>query len=89
LGAGRRPARHVEPGQLPASPRELPAHLLPTARFVVVNHEQHTGQPITVDELADRLNTTPAIAGQLLATINPPASVSARVNGVPVLDGAR
>jgi hypothetical protein len=87
-----RPSGGSQPEQLPASPREVPERLLPTARFVVVNHEQHTGRPITVDELADRLNTTPAIAGHLLATIKPPATppppVPARINGTAVLDGA-
>jgi hypothetical protein len=60
-----------------ADPVEVPAHLLPTARFAVVNHEQTTGQPITADDLATRMSIPPAIAGQLLATINPPA----RING--------
>jgi hypothetical protein len=64
----------------PTAP-ELPVRLLPTARFAVVNHEQHHGRPITVDELADRLAVTTAIAGQLLTTINPPATTPARVDG--------
>jgi hypothetical protein len=89
------PASKPAPADGTTAPRnvisspQVPERLLPTARFVVVNHEQHTGRPITVDELADRLNTTPAIAGQLLATINPPATVPARLNGARVLDGAR
>ncbi|MEU7771009.1 hypothetical protein AB0C44_06750 [Micromonospora taraxaci] len=55
---------------VPASePVDVPAHLLPTARFAAVQHEQATGQPITPAELADRLDITPAVAGQLLTTI--------------------
>ncbi|WP_442935261.1 hypothetical protein [Micromonospora sp. CPCC 206061] len=63
---------------------EVPMHLIPTARFAVVNHEQTTGQAITADELAARLSITPATAGQLLATINPPATLPARINGAPI-----
>jgi hypothetical protein len=63
---------------------EVPMHLIPTARFAVVNHEQTTGQAITADELAARMSITPATAGQLLATINPPAAPPARVNGTPI-----
>jgi hypothetical protein len=77
------PAPAIEP-----PPATVPAHLLPTARFAVVQHEQTTGRPITADELAARISVTPAIAGQLLTTINP-ATVPARINGAPVLDGAR
>jgi Protein of unknown function (DUF2637) len=72
-----------------------PAHLLPTARFSIVQHEQTTGRPITVDELAARMSVTPATAGQLLAVIKPghspaPAPVPARINGhTPALGGAR
>ncbi|MEU4554003.1 hypothetical protein [Micromonospora violae] len=55
---------------VPASePVDVPAHLLPTARFAAVQHEQATGQPITPAELADRLDVTPAVAGKLLTTI--------------------
>ncbi|MGC4853720.1 hypothetical protein ACLQ24_10020 [Micromonospora sp. DT4] len=64
------PAFTPEPVTAPAfEPVDVPAHLLPTARFAAVQHEQATGQPITPDELADRLDITPAIAGQLLTTI--------------------
>ncbi|KAB1940602.1 hypothetical protein F8271_15805 [Micromonospora sp. ALFpr18c] len=64
------PAVTPEPVTAPAfEPVDVPAHLLPTARFAAVQHEQATGHPITADELADRLDITPAIAGQLLATI--------------------
>jgi len=80
------PAPVVEPATPvnhtpPVEPATVPAHLLPTARFVVVNHEQTTGTPITADQLADRLDITPTIAGQLLTTINP-AALPTRVNGV-------
>ncbi|MDG4783934.1 hypothetical protein O7614_30215 [Micromonospora sp. WMMD961] len=54
----------------PASePVDVPAHLLPTARFAAVQHEQATGHPITPAELADRLDITPTVAGKLLTTI--------------------
>jgi hypothetical protein len=79
----------IDVDQVPATSAEstpqphVPAHLLPTARFAAVNHEQTTGRPITADELATRMTIAPAIAGQLLATINPPA----RINGTPVSTG--
>ncbi|MET7373526.1 hypothetical protein [Micromonospora arida] len=64
------PAVTPEPATAPdPEPVDVPAHLLPTARFAAVQHEQATGAPITPDELADRLDVTPAVAGQLLATI--------------------
>ncbi|WP_327033709.1 hypothetical protein [Micromonospora ureilytica] len=66
------PAPAVEPGPVtvPASePVDVPAHLLPTARFAAVQHEQATGQPITPAELADRLDIDPGVAGKLLTTI--------------------
>ncbi|MEU7615576.1 hypothetical protein AB0B27_05655 [Micromonospora rifamycinica] len=50
-------------------PVDIPTNLLPMARFAAVQHEQHTGSPITPDELADRLDVTPAVAGQLLTTL--------------------
>ncbi|MGW4499484.1 hypothetical protein ACWENR_12855 [Micromonospora sp. NPDC004336] len=57
-----------EPVTAPASePVDVPAHLLPMARFAAVQHEQATGAPITTAELADRLDVAPAVAGQLLA----------------------
>ncbi|WP_446212223.1 hypothetical protein [Micromonospora sp. IBSANI012] len=58
------PAPAVEP-----EPVTVPTHLLPTARFAAVQHEQATGQPITADELSHRLSIAPAVAGQLLTTI--------------------
>ncbi|PWR12492.1 hypothetical protein DKT69_23925 [Micromonospora sicca] len=64
------PAVEPEPVTTPApEPVDVPAHLLPTARFAAVQHEQATGQPITAAELADRLSIAPAVAGQLLTTI--------------------
>jgi hypothetical protein len=71
----------------------VPAQLRPVAQFAAVNHHQHTGRPITVDELAARMTITPATARLLLADIQPtplPATTSdstqARINGAPVLD---
>ncbi len=64
---------------------EVPAHLIPTARFVIGRHEQSTGQPITPSELADLLTVTPDIARELLHTIN---GHTTAVNGTPV-GGAR
>ncbi|PWU48895.1 hypothetical protein DLJ46_10650 [Micromonospora globispora] len=64
------PAVEPEPVATPASePVTIPTHLLPPARFAAVQHEQATGAPITAAELADRLDVTPAVAGQLLTTI--------------------
>ncbi|WFE37978.1 hypothetical protein [Micromonospora sp. WMMD998] len=64
------PAVEPEPVTAPApEPVDVPTHLLPMARFAAVQHEQATGQPITPAELADRLDVTPPVAGQLLATI--------------------
>ena len=64
------PAVAPEPVTAPApEPVDVPTHLLPTARFAVVQHEQTTGTPITAAELADRLDVTPAVAGRLLTTI--------------------
>nr|WP_030500680.1 hypothetical protein [Micromonospora purpureochromogenes] len=65
------PAAGPEPVSAPAEPVDVPvpSHLLPMARFAAVQHEQATGQPITPAELADRLDVTPPVAGQLLASI--------------------
>ncbi|WP_067504088.1 DUF2637 domain-containing protein [Actinoplanes sp. TFC3] len=66
-------------------PTPVPAHLLTTARFSTVQHEQTTGRPITVDELATRMSVTPAVATQLLNAIHPSP---ARINGhTPALTG--
>jgi hypothetical protein len=78
----------VPVGTPATSPVEVPAHLLPTARFAVVNHRQTTGQPITADELAARLSISPIVAGQLLATVDPSGEGLARINGTPI-GGAR
>jgi hypothetical protein len=64
----------------------IPARLVSAARMITLQHRQTSTEPITADELAVRLGTTPAIAGQLLATIDNPA----RINGhTPVLGGVR
>jgi Protein of unknown function (DUF2637) len=69
-------------------PTEVPTRLLSAARMITVQHRQTSSQPITADELAAQLNTTPAIAGRLLAAIDDPAP--ARINGhTPALGGAR
>ncbi|MET8350912.1 DUF2637 domain-containing protein [Micromonospora sp. NPDC005206] len=69
---------------IPVARPEVPAHLMPTARFVIGRHEQSTGRPITADELADLLSVTPDIARELLHTITGHPAV----NGTPV-GGAR
>jgi hypothetical protein len=66
----------------------VPARLVSAARMIIVQHRQTSTQPITADELAARLNTSAAIAGQLLTTIDNPTPT--RINGpTPVLGGAR
>jgi hypothetical protein len=66
----------------------VPAHLLTTARFSIVQHEQTTGRPITIDELAIRMSVTPAIAAQLLTEIRGTTVTASRTNGhVPTLNG--
>ncbi|MET8118825.1 hypothetical protein [Micromonospora sp. NPDC005291] len=60
---------------------EVPAHLMPTARFVIGRHEQSTGRPITTDELGGLLSVTPDIARELLHTIT---GHTPAVNGTPV-----
>ncbi|MGC5030167.1 hypothetical protein [Micromonospora sp. DT229] len=65
-----KPVSAPEPVTTPTvEPVDVPAHLLPMARFSAVQHEQATGRPITADELADRLDIAPAVAGQLLTTL--------------------
>ncbi|MBU8858649.1 MULTISPECIES: DUF2637 domain-containing protein [unclassified Micromonospora] len=71
---------------IPAARPEVPAHLVPTARFAIRQHEQTNGRPITADELAALLTVTPAIARELLHSIN---GHSTAVNGTPVAGGAR
>ncbi|MET8198549.1 DUF2637 domain-containing protein [Micromonospora taraxaci] len=70
---------------IPVTRPEVPAHLMPTARFVIGRHEQSTGRPITTDELADLLSVTPDIARELLHTITGHPAV----NGTPISGGAR
>jgi hypothetical protein len=69
---------------------DIPARLISAARMITVQHRQTATEPITADDLATRLNTTPAIAGRLLTAIDNPAPAPARINGnTPVLGGAR
>ncbi|MGW0240976.1 hypothetical protein [Micromonospora chalcea] len=71
---------------VPITRPEVPAHLIPTARFVIGRHEQSTGRPITTDELAGLLTVTPDIARELLHTLS---GHTTAVNGTPVAGGAR
>ncbi|WP_435233128.1 DUF2637 domain-containing protein [Micromonospora aurantiaca (nom. illeg.)] len=71
---------------IPAARPEVPAHLVPTARFAIRQHEQTNGRPITADELAALLTVTPAIARELLHSIN---GHTPAMNGTPVVGGAR
>ncbi|WP_327033025.1 DUF2637 domain-containing protein [Micromonospora ureilytica] len=71
---------------IPVARPEVPAHLMPTARFVIGRHEQSTGRPITTDELAGLLSVTPDIARELLHTIT---GHTPAVNGTPISGGAR
>ncbi|WP_330465127.1 DUF2637 domain-containing protein [Micromonospora zamorensis] len=71
---------------IPVARPEVPAHLMPTARFVIGRHEQSTGRPITTDELADLLSVTPDIARELLHTIT---GHTPAVNGTPITGGVR
>ncbi|MEH1164623.1 DUF2637 domain-containing protein [Micromonospora sp. CPCC 205539] len=71
---------------IPVTRPEVPAHLMPTARFVIGRHEQSTGRPITTDELADLLSVAPDIARELLHTIT---GHTLAVNGTPIAGGAR
>jgi hypothetical protein len=67
---------------------DVPAHLLPTARFAVAQHEQTTGSPITVDDLALRMSVTHDVAARLLTAVRGTAPVPARINGnTPALSG--
>jgi hypothetical protein len=71
-------------------PEDVPARLVSAARMITVQHRQTSTAPITDDELAARLNTTPTIAARLLAAIDNPAPAPARINGnTPALGGTR
>src|SRR5437762_1388813 len=88
LSAGH--ARGDQPATPTAQPPPVavPAHLIPTARFAVTNHEVTTGLPITADQLAARMSVSAAVAEQLLAQLRDdttPAALPARVNGTHVL----
>jgi hypothetical protein len=69
----------------------VPAHLVPSARFAVTNHEQTTGRPITADELAARLSIAAPLAASLLADLNPNTpTIISHANGTPTtVGGAR
>jgi hypothetical protein len=67
---------------------DIPARLISAARMVTVQHRQTSTQPLTADELAARLHTTPATAARLLTAIDSPNPD--RINGhTPALGGAR
>jgi len=69
---------------------DIPARLVSAARMITMQHRQTNSQPITPDDLAARLGTTPAIAGNLLAAIDNPNPGLARLNGhTSVLGGTR
>lgn len=72
-----------------AAPVTVPTHLLPTARFAVTNHQQTHGRPISPQELSDRMNITPAMAGHVLATLaeRQPVAVAPVLNGTAVIGG--
>jgi hypothetical protein len=78
-----------------ASPEPLtvnvPAHLVPSARFAVTNHEQTTGRPITADELAARLSIAQPLAASLLAGLNPntPTTISHANGSTTAVGGGR
>jgi hypothetical protein len=81
------PARIAYPssGTLQSVP---PAQLLASARMTAFAHRQATGNPITANEIADRLGVPPAMAESLLDHLDgtPPSVTS--VNGT-VMNGSR
>ncbi|MEU7908979.1 DUF2637 domain-containing protein [Actinoplanes sp. NPDC049118] len=83
------PALTAPPADTDRHPTEdVPARLVSAARMITVQHRQTSTEPITAEELAARLNTSPAIAGRLLATIDNPAPT--RINGhTPALGSTR
>jgi hypothetical protein len=48
------------------------------------NHQQATGQPITANELAERLTVPPALAGSLLDHLGGTPPPVTAVNGTPI-----
>ncbi|MEU4694336.1 DUF2637 domain-containing protein [Actinoplanes sp. NPDC023714] len=81
-------AAAIQPSPVDTTTPDVPAHLLHTARFAIVQHEQATGRPITDSELATRMNVTPAVAGQLITSIRTTQSAPGRINGhTPTLTG--
>jgi len=73
----------------PVEATPLPVHLLPTARFAAVTHQQTTGRAITGDELAARLNIPTTTAGQLLTALAAEEGMPAPVNGAAIREAAR
>jgi hypothetical protein len=72
----------------PHTTEAVPARLISAARMITAQHRQTSTEPLTADDLAAQLGTTPAIATRLQAVIDTPAG--ARLNGhTPALDGAR
>jgi hypothetical protein len=80
-------AEPVHAGEL----ADIPAHLIPTARFAVTNHEVTTGHPITAPELAARMSIPAATADRLLAQLRAENTdpVPVRVNGFPIVEAQR
>jgi hypothetical protein len=56
-----------------------PSHLLSSARFAATSHQQSTGSPITIGELAARINVDTPVAAELLRVLDD--ENSPRVNG--------
>jgi hypothetical protein len=83
------PAPAAETSAPAANPdTELPAQLITSARMAAFAHQQATGQPITVDGLADHLGLSTTLAGTLLHHLDGtiPPSVTA-ANGTPITGG--
>ena len=88
----------TEPAGIPVEPPsaspelEVPAHLVPTARFAVTNHESTTGRTITAPELAARMSVSTDLAHRLLNLVDlpvtePKPAVTTGINGARVERG--
>jgi hypothetical protein len=87
-GLTEKPATAVPESVATQQTPDVPARLVSAARMITMQHRQISAESITADELAARLNTTPAIAGQLLTVIDNPDPT--RINGnIPALGGTR
>ena len=76
-------------GDEPAGREPVPsAQLLASARVTAFAHYQATGNPITADEIADRLGVPPALAESLLDHIDGTSPSVTEVNGT-VMNGSR